>query len=392
MTSRGAQVTPIRGMTQKPHSVEDADKPILQPKTNAVNTPLVLVFGGIIALAGGALLYTTFAPTPNSGPQKIEPLRGGRITGNNTRMVTGVNLGQGRITATLSDETPLETLSAQVATSPSDAALQNRISELEAALIEASKDTPELGKMIEDIAASTKRVAELEIKLDMLERDFTDEKSEIIKSHTDQLKALRDSHASELNALNDTHNQELAEAEGRLQLMQEEAAARIAHLTDERAAASRNARVKSPSVIVNRAASSDNQRYGTSSVPTNPSVSLARGASFRVRLLENVNVALPGAIVAMVESDVRSASGSNIVIPAGTKLRGQYNTEVTQNDTRVIVEWQNLSFNNGATQTLTTGRRGETLLVTTLWPSIPSSLNQDAQITVLATDEISFEN
>jgi len=389
MTDRGAQVTPIRG---KPVSA-NADKPAVQPKPNSVNKPLVLAFGGLIAAAAAVFLYSQFSAPP-ADRSMVERERGGRITGTNNRMRTGLNLGEGRMTATLQDDTgaPLPAERALL-NAPGDEALKARIADLEAALLEAGKASPEIGKLVADAAFNAGRIAELEIALEAEKTARSNDKAAFDTRSAQIAADLNLTHTNVMRDLNAAHQEELALVRGEVITAQEEAAARIAALMDERAAASRNARIRSKSVIVNRRIAPDGEQpYGAPVVPTNPTTSLAKGTTFGARLLGDVNVAVPGSVTALVGSDIRSASGSNILIPRGSTLRGRYNAETRAGETRIIVSWGDLILPDGPTKRFASGVRGDNALASTLWPNDPASLNRESQVTVLVMNEVALVN
>ena len=389
MADRGAQVTPIRG---KP-TPENADKPTVQPKRNEVNKPLVLAFSGAIAAALAVFVYSQFSAPP-ADHSMVERERGGRITGTNNRMRTGLNLGEGRMTATLQDDTgaPARTGPATLV-APGDKALKARITDLEAALLEAGKASPEIGKLVADAAYNAGRIAELEIALEAEQKARSDDKAAFDTRSTQIAADLTLSHTNAIGELNAAHQEELALARGDLITAQEEAATRIAALMDERAAASRNARIRSKSVIVNRRIGTDSEQpYGAPVIPSNPATSLAKGTTFGARLLADVNVAVPGSVTALVGSDIRSASGSNILIPRGSTLRGRYTAETRAGETRIIVSWADLIFPDGPTKRLAAGMRGDNALASTLWPNDPASLNRESQVTVLVMNEVAIQD
>lgn len=389
MADRGAQVTPIRG---KP-ATENADKPTVQPKRNAVNKPLVLAFGGTIAAALAVFLYSQFSASPVDRSM-VERERGGRITGTSNRMRTGLNLGEGRMTATLQDDTGAAVSVGPVSlTAPGNEALKARIADLEAALLEAGKASPEIGKLVADAAFNAGRIAELEIALEAEQKARSDDKAAFDTRSTQITEDLTLSHTDAIRELNAAHQEELALARGALITAQEDAAAQIAALMDERAAASRNARIRSKSVIVNRRIAPDREQpYGAPVVPSNPATSLAKGTTFGARLLGDVNVAIPGSVTALVGSDIRSASGSNILIPRGSTLRGRYTAETRAGETRIIVSWADLILPDGPTKRLSSSMRGDNALASTLWPNDPTSLNRESQVTVLVMNEVALTN
>lgn len=324
----------------------------------------------------------------------VDRERGGRIIGTNNRMRTGLNLGEGRMTATLQDDynTAGPTALANVA-APGDEALKARIADLESALLEAGKARPEIAKLVADAAFNASRIAELEIELKAVQEARAREKADFETRMAQVTTDLTLTHTKEMGELNTAHQEELALVRGEVITAKKDAAARIAALMDERAAASRNARIRSKSVIVNRRiARGGEQPYGTPVVPTNPATSLAKGTTFGARLLDDVNVAIPGSVTALVGSDIRSASGSNILIPRGSTLRGRYNAETRSGETRIIVSWGDLILPDGPTKRLASSVRGDNALASTLWPNDPISLNRESQVTVLVMNEVVLAN
>jgi len=296
------------------------------------------------------------------------------------------------MTATLEDDRGSTVPSGPTTvTAPGDEALKTRIADLEAALLEAGKASPEIGKLVADAAFHAGRIAELEIALQAEKKARADEKTEFERRAAETSANLTLAHTTAIGELNAAHQEELALAHGEMITAQEEAAARIAALMDERAAASRNARIRSKSVIVNRRIAPDSEQpYGVPVIPANPATSLAKGTTFGARLLDDVNVAAPGSVTALVGSDIRSASGTNILIPRGSTLRGRYNAETRSGETRIVVSWADLILPDGPTKNLASSARGNNALASTLWPSDPASLSREAQVTVLVMNEVAL--
>lgn len=89
-------------------------------------------------------------------------------------------------------------------------------------------------------------------------------------------------------------------------------------------------------------------------------------------LLETaVNSDLPGQIRAVVNEDVYSFDGRRILIPIGSRLIGEYQSEVTRGQSRVFVVWSRLIRSDGVTVRLDSigsdslGRSGMTGVVDT---------------------------
>lgn len=65
-------------------------------------------------------------------------------------------------------------------------------------------------------------------------------------------------------------------------------------------------------------------------------------------LITGVNSDLPGMIIGQVSQNVYdSQTGKYLLIPQGTKLIGQYDSQTTYAQTRALVVWQRLIFPNG---------------------------------------------
>ncbi|CAN7608470.1 type IV secretion system protein VirB10 [Pararhizobium sp. LjRoot235] len=91
-------------------------------------------------------------------------------------------------------------------------------------------------------------------------------------------------------------------------------------------------------------------------------------------LLETaINSDLPGQIRAIVSRDVYSFDGRRVLIPTGTRLIGEYQSEVTRGQKRVFVIWTRLLRDDGVSVRLNSigtdslGRSGLTGLVDNKW-------------------------
>lgn len=66
-------------------------------------------------------------------------------------------------------------------------------------------------------------------------------------------------------------------------------------------------------------------------------------------MISGINSDLPGEIIGQVRENVYdSATGRHILIPAGTRIVGSYDSSVTQGQQRVLVVWQRLIFGDGS--------------------------------------------
>jgi type IV secretion system protein VirB10 len=86
-----------------------------------------------------------------------------------------------------------------------------------------------------------------------------------------------------------------------------------------------------------------------------------------------INSDLPGQIRAITPQDVFSFDGRRILIPAGTRLIGEYQSEVTRGQKRIFVIWTRLLRDDGVTVRLNSigtdslGRSGLTGIIDNKW-------------------------
>lgn len=86
-----------------------------------------------------------------------------------------------------------------------------------------------------------------------------------------------------------------------------------------------------------------------------------------------INSDLPGQIRAIVSQDVYSFDGRRVLIPTGTRLIGEYQSEVTRGQKRIFVIWTRLLRDDGVSVRLNSigadslGRSGLTGLVDNKW-------------------------
>lgn len=85
----------------------------------------------------------------------------------------------------------------------------------------------------------------------------------------------------------------------------------------------------------------------TVQAPTSPYVVMA-GTVISASLVTGLNSDLPGLVLAQVTADVHdSATGRQVMIPAGTRLIGKYDSSVSFGQSRVLVVWQRLIWPDG---------------------------------------------
>lgn len=84
--------------------------------------------------------------------------------------------------------------------------------------------------------------------------------------------------------------------------------------------------------------------------PQRSAYELKRGSVIPATLISGINSDLPGRIIAQVSRHVfDSATGHQLLIPQGTKLFGRYDSDITFNQSRVLVVWTDMIFPNGTT-------------------------------------------
>jgi type IV secretion system protein VirB10 len=74
----------------------------------------------------------------------------------------------------------------------------------------------------------------------------------------------------------------------------------------------------------------------------NRSTTIVQGTVIQAVLETAFNSTQPGFARAMVSRDVRSFDGTNILIPRGSKLIGEYSAEVTSGQKRAVIIWTRL--------------------------------------------------
>ena len=97
----------------------------------------------------------------------------------------------------------------------------------------------------------------------------------------------------------------------------------------------------------------------------NPDRLIAQGTFIPGIMETAIQSDLPGGIRAVVSDPVWSADGSSILLPAGSRLIGQYRSDLTIGETRVLVAWtraitpDHRSISLGSTGTDPLGRAGQ---------------------------------
>lgn len=84
-----------------------------------------------------------------------------------------------------------------------------------------------------------------------------------------------------------------------------------------------------------------------------PQHTLRRGAILPAVTVRGLTSELPGQLTVQVTQDIYdTASGENLLIPKGTLVVGPFNTNISENQARLFVAFQQLIYRNGATVNL----------------------------------------
>ncbi len=79
----------------------------------------------------------------------------------------------------------------------------------------------------------------------------------------------------------------------------------------------------------------------------NPALTVPQGTVIPAVLETALDSNRPGFVRAIVSRDVRSFDGTRVLIPRGSRLFGEYKTDVGQGQSRVFVQWQKLTRPDG---------------------------------------------
>jgi type IV secretion system protein VirB10 len=79
----------------------------------------------------------------------------------------------------------------------------------------------------------------------------------------------------------------------------------------------------------------------------NPSVTVQQGTVIHAVLETAIDSNRPGFVRAIVSRDVRSFDGTRVLIPRGSRLFGEYKSDLGQGQSRVFVQWQKLTRPDG---------------------------------------------
>jgi type IV secretion system protein VirB10 len=79
----------------------------------------------------------------------------------------------------------------------------------------------------------------------------------------------------------------------------------------------------------------------------NPALTVPQGTVIPAVLETALDSNRPGFVRAIVSRDVRSFDGARVLIPRGSRLFGEYKTDIGQGQSRVFVQWQKLTRPDG---------------------------------------------
>lgn len=97
-----------------------------------------------------------------------------------------------------------------------------------------------------------------------------------------------------------------------------------------------------------------------------PEITVVQGTIIQAALETAIDSSLPGTLRAVVAEDVHSFDGRNILIPQGSKLFGEYQSDLTIADSRILVAWNRVVTPEGRTAVISSyggddlGRSGTT--------------------------------
>src|SRR3990167_8055925 len=83
-----------------------------------------------------------------------------------------------------------------------------------------------------------------------------------------------------------------------------------------------------------------------------PNMTVPAGEMIPATLETAINSELAGMVRAVTSRDIYALSGDKLLIPKGSTLVGQFNTAITQGQSRVFVVWNRLQMTNGVIVTL----------------------------------------
>lgn len=83
-----------------------------------------------------------------------------------------------------------------------------------------------------------------------------------------------------------------------------------------------------------------------------PNMTVPAGEMIPATLETAINSELAGMVRAITTRDIYALSGDKLLIPKGSTLVGQFNTAITQGQSRVFVVWNRLQMTNGIIATL----------------------------------------
>lgn len=104
-------------------------------------------------------------------------------------------------------------------------------------------------------------------------------------------------------------------------------------------------RISAPITIIKSASKKENQSevvLAKAKEIKNPEYTLLQGKIIKAVLETEINSDLPGMIRAIVSEDVYADRGSLVMIPKGSRLVGQYSSNISAGQRRVMVAWSRM--------------------------------------------------
>lgn len=112
---------------------------------------------------------------------------------------------------------------------------------------------------------------------------------------------------------------------------------------------SANSPADSPTAIGNSKATTDNTARARAAMISNRATTVAQGTMIRGVLETALDSTHPGFARAIVSRDVMGFDGTRVLIPRGSRLIGDYSSDVAQGQKRALINWTRLIRPDGAT-------------------------------------------
>lgn len=148
---------------------------------------------------------------------------------------------------------------------------------------------------------------------------------------------------------------------------------------------SANGPTDSPAAVGNSKATTDNNARARAAMISNRATTVAQGTMIRGVLETALDSTHPGFARAIVSRDVMGFDGTRVLIPRGSRLIGDYSSDVAQGQKRALINWTRLIRPDGATIAIgspaadTLGRGGVKAEVDShFWERFSSAILQSA--------------